>query len=185
MMALRTALSAAGLLVIALVACHSAGPYGHAVSYEPLKDEAAAATEAQELDPVMVRRFPQRFRDKPLSVFGVVVERAAGPNGLIKVTLSQRRILKRNLCENMNDEDSCRVTVTDQEFAVLQALVRLGPDDEGGALPVMPGSLLRLVGTLDAAPAKEDGAPVLRAKYYRHFPPQTYRTDSFSGVMRQ
>jgi hypothetical protein len=166
-------------------ACHSAGPYGHAVKYEPLREEEAAASTALDLDPVMIRRFPQRYQDKPLSVFAVVVERAPGPNGLAQLTLSQRRVLKRNLCENMNDEDTCRVTVTDQDFGVLRALVRLGPDDEGGAQPVMPGSLLRLVGTLDAAPAKEDGAPVLRAKYYRHFPPRTYRTDAFSGVMRQ
>jgi hypothetical protein len=173
------------LLAFLLAGCHSAGPYGHAVRYEPLSEERDALQSAQDFDPVMARRYPDRFRSKASSVFAIVVERSPGPDGLALLLLSQRRLLSRNLCENMNDEDSCRVSVTDQEFGSLRALVRLGREDDTGGQPVMPGSLLRLVGTLDASPAKEDGAPVLRASYVRHFPPRTYRTDAAAGGMRQ
>jgi hypothetical protein len=173
------------VFALLLMACHSAGPYGHAVTYVPLDEEARAQDGASELDPVMVRRFPEDYRKKSQSVFGVVQAKTAGAGGLAYVTLGQRRLMPRNLCSNMNDQDSCRVSVTEQDFGALHALLRLLPEDENSSQPVLPGSLIHVIGKLEAAADKDDGAPVLRALYYRHFPPRTYRTSRDAETMRQ
>jgi hypothetical protein len=173
------------VLAFTLTACHSAGLYGHAVHYVPLDEEARAQDGSSELDPVMVRRFPEDYRKKSQSVFGVVQAKTAGAGGLAYVTLGQRRLMPRNLCSNLNDEDSCRVSVTEQDFGVVHALLQLRPEDESSRQPVLPGSLIHVIGKLEAAVDKDDGAPVLRALYYRHFPPRTYRTRRDAETMRQ
>jgi hypothetical protein len=169
--------------VLLTLACHSPGPLGHSVQYAPTSEESSAVSGIRELDPVMVRRMPEA--GKAYSLFGVVLAKLPGPDGLTDVTLSQRRLLPRNLCENMNDEDTCRVSVTDQEFGLVHVLTKLTVEDESGGLPVMPGSLMRYVGKLERAPNKDDGAPVLRSTYYRHFPPRTYRTQAAAEFLRQ
>jgi hypothetical protein len=166
-------------------ACHSAGPYGHAVNYVPLSDEEDATKSAKEYDPVMFQRMPEDWHNKPVSLFGVVTARRAGQNGAAYVTLSVRRLEPRNLCQNMNDDDSCRVTVSDRDFGVVHALVTLRPDDDVGPKSVGVSSLLRLVGTFGEEVDNGDGGPILRATYYRHWPPFFYVTKSASRDMRQ
>src|SRR5262245_41153564 len=127
--------------------CHSAGPYGYSRTYTPLDDERTAADGAKEYDPVMAPRSPDEWKNKPVSVFGIVKSRNPGPGGNANLTLSVRTLEPRNLCDT-NDEDSCRVTVSDREHAVLHTLVKLDVEDDIGGESVGVGSLVRIVGPL-------------------------------------
>ncbi len=167
-----------------LAGCHGAGPYGHAPRYVALDDETTAAAGARDYDPVMVERQPDQWRKGNIVLFGVVENRSAGPGGQALLKLSVRRLEPRNLCQNENDDDSCRVTVSDKDFGVVYALAQLRGDDDVGPRAVGQRSLLRIVGALgqDVSP---EGAPILHASYYRHWPPFFYVTRSSATVMRQ
>ncbi|MEO8876596.1 MAG: hypothetical protein ABI461_13480 [Polyangiaceae bacterium] len=173
------------LVAVLLMACHSAGPYGHAVSYVPLSDEDDAVKSAKEYDPVMFQRMPEEWHKKPVTLFGVVTSRTPGQNGAAYVTLSVRRLEPRNLCQNMNDDDTCRVTVSDRDFGVVHALITLRPDDDVGPKSVGVSSLVRLVGTFGEEVDTGDGGPILRATFYRHWPPFFFVTKSAARDMRQ
>jgi hypothetical protein len=184
---MRTASVAGALLVVlCLLGCHSTGgPYGHAPRYVPLDDEARLAAAARDYDPVMVRHEPEEWRKGTLSLFGVVDNRQAGPAGQALLRLSVRRLATLNLCESRQDEDSCRVTVTDKDFGVVYALVSLRGDDDIGPGAVQARSLLHLVGTLGQDVSPTDGTPIVHASYYRHFPPLTYVTNASARDMKQ
>ncbi len=168
-----------------LVGCHGAGPYGHSVAYAPSVDEAKAVTGAREYDPVMFQRLPDEWRGKPVTLFGVVTRRDSGPGGGAALTLSVRRLEPRNLCDNMNDEDSCRVTVSDTDFGVMHVIVPLRAEDDTGEHSASAGSLFRVVGTLGEDVDTNDGTPILRATFYRHWPRNFYVTKAASRNMRQ
>jgi hypothetical protein len=170
---------------IALAGCHSAGPFGHSVNYEPLGDEEKAATGAREYDPVMFQRLPDEWRAKPTALFGIVSSRGSGSGGGAYLTMTVRRLEPRNLCENANDEDTCRVTVSDRDFGIVHAVVPLRPDDDVGAHSVGIGSLLRVVGLFGQDVDPNDASPILRATYYRHWPRYTYVTRAAAQNMRQ
>jgi hypothetical protein len=172
-------------MALALASCHSGGPYGHAVNYEPYGNEAAAAAGAREYDPVMFQRMPDEWRSKDTSLFGVVTNRGSAASGGTYLTLSVRRLEPRNLCENANDEDSCRVTVSDRDFGVVHAVVALPGEDDVGAHSVGIGSLMRVIGRFGQDLDPNDGAPILRATYYRHWPRFFYVTKAYSKDMRQ
>jgi hypothetical protein len=167
-----------------LTAGCGAGPYGHAPHYVSTSDEEAAAAGAREYDPVMAERQPEQWHKGKVSLFGVVQKREPGPGGQAKLTMVVRRLEPRNLCENENDDDSCRVTVSDKDFGVVWALVSLRGDDDVGPRSVGPRSLLRVVGAIgqDVSAA---GAPVIHATYYRHWPAFTYVTRASASEMRQ
>ena len=177
---------ATGLVALSLLGsgCHGAGPYGHSPHYAPLSDEEAAAAGAREYDPVMAERQPDQWRHGKVSLFGVVQKREPGPGGQAKLTIGVRRLEPRNLCDNENDDDSCRVTVSDRDFGVVWALVSLRGDDDVGPRSVGPRSLVRVVGTIgqDVSPT---GAAVVHAQYYRHWPAFTYVTRASASEMRQ
>jgi hypothetical protein len=174
--------TAAGL---AIGGCHDPGPYGHTRIYAPTNAEQGAVKGAREYDPVMVRRFPDEWHRATVTVFGVVLGRGVGPSGHAMLTLSVRRLEPRNLCRVAEEEASCRVTVSDTEFAILHALVPLVGEDDESDHAVRPGSLVRLVGKLgeDADPA--DGMPILRATFYRHWPNGAYVTRADAAELRQ
>lgn len=172
------------VLLLGLSACHGAGPYGHAVNYAPLSDEEKAIAGAREYDAVMAGRQPEDWRNKPVVFFGVVTNRGSGHGGAY-LTLSVRRLAPRNLCDNANDEDSCRVTVSDAEFGVIHAVASLGAEDDVGEHSVGVGSMLRIVGTLGEDVDPNDAAPVLRATYYRHWPRGFFVTQAAASTMRQ
>jgi len=169
----RLGVLAAGATLAA--ACHSAGPYGYARTYSPLSEEEDAVEGAKEYDPVMIERAPDTWRGQRVSIFGVVKQRKEAPGGLAYLTLSVRTLATRNLCDQM-DEDTCRVTVSDHEFAILHAAVKLRPEDALGHVALRTGSLVRVVGKLTDDVDKTDGAGVLQANYYRHWPPNFYVT---------
>lgn len=179
----RALLSSAVLL--ALAACHGAGPYGYATSYAPTGDEEKALAGARDYDPVMFARETGPARQQPVSLFGVVSSRSVSPGGQVSLTLTVRRLEPRNLCANGDDASTCRVTVTDQDFGIVHARVSLRPEDDVGERAVGNGSLVRLVGTFGDAVDPTDGAPVLRASFYRHWPRHFYVTKSSASWMRQ
>lgn len=173
---------------LCLSACHGAGPYGHAVNYVPTSDEESAASGAREFDPVMFQRQPDEWRAKPTSLFGIVTNRGTaqgGTSGGAYVTLSVRRLETRNLCDNANDEDTCRVTVSDRDFGVVHAILSLRPEDDVGEHSVGIGSLVRVVGKLGQDMDPNDGSPILRATFYRHWPRAFYVTKASAEQMRQ
>ncbi len=167
-----------GVLAAATLAlgCHSAGQYGYARSYEPLSEEEDSAEGAREFDPIMMEREPESWRGTKLSIFGVVKSRSEAPGGGAYLTLSVRRLLDRNLCDDMS-QDSCRVSVTDHEFGLLHATVKLVPEDDIGKLSLSAGSLVRVIGTLTDNVDKNDGMQVVKGSYYRHWPRNYFVTD--------
>jgi hypothetical protein len=179
-----TSLVVFALLAWAPLACHGAGPYGHAPHYVELDDETTAVAASREYDPVMAERQPDQWRQGKISLFGVVQRREPGPGGQAKLTMSVRRLDARNLCESESDEDSCRVTVSDKDFGVVWVLASLRGDDDVGPRSVGQRSLLRVVGTIgqDVSPA---GAPVVHATWYRHWPAFTYVTSASARDMKQ
>lgn len=170
---------------LVLVACHSAGPYGHAPSYAATDQEEDAVKGAREYDPVMFQREPEAWRKSNTVLFGVVTGRAPGPGGAAYLTLSVRRLEPRNLCGNSNDNDTCRVTVSDRDFGVVHVLSPLRPDDDVGETSVGAGSLVRVVGQFGEDVDPNDGAPILRGSFYRHWPRHFFVTKAHSETMRQ
>ncbi len=171
------------LLWCVALACRSAGAYSYSTSYVPLSEEEKSSHGAKEFDPVMAKRFPKDFQH--VALFGVVTARGSGPNGTAELTLSVRRLEPRNLCINHLDEDTCRVTVSDTEFAQARAWVRVLAEDDVGEHALMPGSMVRLVGDVDTGALARDGSVVVRGSYYRHFPRFAYRTRADSVYMKQ
>jgi hypothetical protein len=157
-------------LALALLSgCSSAGPYGYSRTYVPLGAEDSAAEGAREYDPVMAERDKADWKKAKISLFGVVTRRAEGPAGAAYVTLSVRTLEARNLCEQL-DEQTCRVTVGQHEFAVVHALLKLSPADDIGEKSLNRGSLVRVLGKLTDDVDPQDGAVVIKADYYRHWP---------------
>jgi hypothetical protein len=167
-----------------LAACHSPGQYGYSRAYSPLDEEQAAAAKAKEYDPVMVQRSPDAWKGKPVSLFGVVKSRAAGPGGTTDLTLSLRRLEPRNLCES-DDESSCRVTVADREHGVVHVLAKLEDVDDIGKLSIGAGSLVRVVGVIGDEVSPAEGSAVIRAEYYRHWPRNYYVTTADRTHLRR
>jgi hypothetical protein len=172
-------------VLVLLAACHSAGPYGHAVNYVPLGDEERAAKGVRDYDPVMAQRRPEEWGKTPVSLFGVVTNRGSGPTGSAYLTISVRRLENRNLCENANDEDTCLVTVSDADFGVVHAQVELKGEDDVGEHSVGGGSLVRVIGGFVENVDPNDGALVMKATYYRNWPRYAYATRSAASHMRQ
>jgi hypothetical protein len=168
---------------LALAACHSAGPYGYSRVYSPLSEEEDAARGAKEYDPVMIERDPGTWKGQTLSIFGIVKQRGQAPGGMAYLTLSVRTLATRNLCDQM-DEDTCRVTVSDHEFAVIHANVKLRSADDLGKESLAPGSLVRVIGKLTDTVDKTDGMQVLNANYYRHWPRNYFVTMADRDNMR-
>jgi hypothetical protein len=167
----------APLLFASVAACGgAAGPSARAGRYVELDDEARAAVGAREYDPVMAQRRPEEWRRGTVSLFGVVDSRQAGPSGRALLRLFVRRLASRNVCENEADQGSCHVTVGDEDFGVVYALVSLRGDDDVGPNAAGPRSLFRIVGTIGQDLSPADGAPIVHATYYRHWPPLTYVT---------
>jgi hypothetical protein len=95
-----------------------------------------------------------------------------------------RTLEARNLCDS-SDDDSCRVTVSDHEYAIVHALLHLTTDDDLGEHSMGPRSLVRIVGTLSDDVDPSDGEPILLAKFYRHWPRGYYVTNADRKFLRQ
>jgi hypothetical protein len=174
------------LLVFALCVqgCASAGPYGYSRTYSPLDAEEDAAENAREYDPVMAEREKQEWKKQPSSLFGVVTSRNEGKGGEADLTLSVRTLAPRNLCDQ-DDEDTCRVTVSDREHAIIHARVKLSAQDAIGEHALRAGSLVRVIGKLTDELDATDGTPVIRASYYRHWPRNFFVTTADRDHMQR
>jgi hypothetical protein len=178
----RAALFATLLL---LAGCHGAGPYGHSPDYAPIDDESAAVAGARDFDPVMYDRQRDEWKKSNVTLFGIVDARTAGPGGSAMLKLAVHRLEPRNLCANRNDDDSCRVTVSDKDFGVVYVLVQLRAEDDVGPRAVGTRSLLRVVGQFGEEVGPSEGAPVIHVTWYRHWPANFYVTSAMANEMRQ
>jgi len=181
-LALALPFSLVGLL--GFLGCHSAGQYGFSRSYQPLSAEEAAAAGAREYDPVMAARDKDDWKKGAVSLFGVVKARSQSKDGGAYLTLSMRTLSDRNLCDDF-DEDTCRVTVSEHEHAVLHASLKLASEDDIGAQSIGKGSLVRVIGKLTDEVDPDDGTPVLRATYYRHWPRNFFVTTADAAHMQR
>jgi len=89
----------------------------------------------------------------------------------------------RNLCADERSS-SCRVTVSERSGGEFSALISLRPGDQSGPNRLWTGSLVRVYGT-PTGDLDEDGGPVMRVDYYRHWPRSQYVTTASSGRMRR
>jgi len=170
------------LLALPLFGCHSAGPYGYARQYQPLSAESDASQGAREFDPVMAERDKEDWKKNTVSLFGIVKGRSSAKSGGAYLTLSMRTLSERNLCDDF-DEDTCRVTVSEHEHATVHAVVKLSSEDDIGEHSVGKGSLVRVIGKLTDEVDPDDGAAVLRASYYRHWPRHFFVTTAMASGM--
>jgi hypothetical protein len=162
--------------------CHSAGTYGHSKVYAPTSSEESAVARNEEYD--ARPSAAGKAKDRPTWLFGVVTHRSAGPGGAAYVALSLRTLQTRNLCDS-DDEDTCRVTVSEREMGRAHALLALSAEDEMGQESVGLGSLLRIVGNVTQDLDPNDGTAILRASFYRHWPRGFYVTTKASSVMKR
>src|SRR5262249_51180620 len=135
-------------------------------------------------EPGATQRTPDRPRDHAVRLFGVVTNRGSGPGGAAYVAMSIRSLQDRNLCEG-DDEDTCRVTISEREFGRIHALLSLRGEDEFGQDSVGVGSLLRIGGPAGEDVDPNDGTPILRTTFYRHWPRGYYVTTAAAKAMRR
>lgn len=171
-------------LPVLLLGCHSAGAYGFSRAYQPLSAEESAIQGSREYDPVMAERDKDDWKKASVSLFGIVKSRTQSKGGSAYLTLSMRTLSERNLCDDF-DEDTCRVTVSEHEHAVVHASLKLSSEDDIGEHSVGKGSLVRVVGKLSDEVDTDDGTPVLRATYYRHWPRNFFVTTADAAHMQR
>jgi hypothetical protein len=164
--------------------CHGGGPYGHSRVYVPASGEDRAATPAVEYDAFGFERSPDKLKGKRVWLFGVVTQRKPGAGGATNVALSLRTLQPRNLCDN-DDEDSCRVTISEREMGRAHALLMLKGEDDMGELSVGLGSLVRVAGHVAEEVDASDGTGVVRTDFYRHWPRGYYVTTKAAAVMHR
>ncbi len=180
----RTGCIFAAALGALAAGCRSAGPYGHSKIYSASSAEEQALKGSPEYDALLAERAPAKLKDRSVWLFGVVTNRGSGPGGAAYVALSLRSLQTRNLCES-EDEDSCRVTVSEREMGRAHALLSLNAEDDLGQESVGLGSLLRISGTVTQDLDPGDGTPILRGAYYRHWPRGYYVTTKASAFMKR
>jgi len=171
------------LLACLLAACHGAGPYGYARTYEPLLSERTHFDRAQEQPYEQVKRAPYDYKTIELAWFGVVDELAPLQDGRTQIVLEVRTQQARNLCRD-EYQDSCRMTVSESSPGKFVARVQLSDAEKSGKERVWVGSLLKVYGT-PTGDYDEHGNPVLEASYYRHWPSGYYVTTAQRGAMRR
>ncbi|MCC7534805.1 MAG: hypothetical protein IT379_01255 [Deltaproteobacteria bacterium] len=170
--------------LIALSACGGGGRWGHTRYYSALDgDEEDAIERSRDIPLEDVRRDPAAHRSSFVAWFGVVSHRDVGANGQASLRLSFRAPQPRNLCSDAAEE-TCRVTVSERTTGDFTALVTLRPDDADGELRVWEGSLIRVYGH-PTGELDTDGNPIIRAEYYRHWPPRYYVTTAARATMRR
>jgi hypothetical protein len=170
-------------LGVGLSACGGGGPYGYARTYQPLKDEKTHYNNAQTATYEEVKRDPNGYQDAEVAWFGVVRSVGELPDGRARVSLSLRAHQERHLCADER-ASSCRVTVSERDLGPFSAELVLRPEERHGQDRLWVGSLVKVYGH-PTGEYDEDGGPVLRATYHRHFPRGTYVTTAQRAGMRR
>lgn len=132
----------------------------------------------------MVGRRFHEWSGKRVSVFGIVEEHGTADDGSDRLVLSIRTLQDRNLCESAA-EDSCRVTVSEHEFAQLEARVQLKPSEVEGEHRLGRGSLVRVIGKISEPLDDTAGRYVIVANYYRHWPRKYFVTTADRDYMKR
>lgn len=171
------------VVAIAGAGC-GAGRYGFAPEYATYGDEDDYLDEVTETTFVEVQRDVEGFSSATIGWFGVVEDvQMPVDGGPSLVTLSFRTLAPRNLCSTERD-GSCRVTVNRREGELFLARVLIDDDDlMPGEDSLHPGSLLKVYG--HPVGLTEEGAPVIDAQFYRHWPRAYYRTTNARSHMRR
>jgi hypothetical protein len=152
--------------------------------YSPTDAERSSVAKATEYDAKAFERSADKWRDRPVWLFGIVTNRGLGPGGTAYLAVSVRSLQLRNLCGE-DDEDTCRVTVSEREHGKINLLVNLAGEDDRGELSVGPGSLVRVVGTIGQDADPVEGTPIMRVSLYRHWPRGYFVTTKAAGVLRR
>jgi hypothetical protein len=175
-----------GLLasVVCALGCGGAGRYGYARTYSALDAEERWVERANS-DAVYdeVRRLPDQFQGQTLSFFGVVTGVQTSREG-DRIALQVRTHQERHLCHDETDS-SCRVTVSERDGGPFTAILTLRPEDVSGENRVQVYSLLRVFGTLQQGQYDDQGGPILRVEFYRHWPRGEYVTTGAASSMRR
>ena len=170
-------------IIIAAAAC-GGHQYGFARQYEPLSDEEELYENAETVSYEELRRDTTAYRERLIGWFGVVTEARTDPaTGETRAAMELRVHRKRHLCAD-HLENSCRVTVSEKTIGPFTTVIRLRPEDTEGKNRVYRGSLLKVYGSPDGE-FDDQGGPIIRARYYRHWPRGTFVTTAAIGVMRR
>lgn len=153
------------------VGCHHPGPYGHAIEYVPLSEEAQQEPGAREYDPVMAPRDLEAWSSGTTWLFGIVDQVGTTKSGALSAKVDVVRREPRNACINDKDEDTCRVTVSARKFGRVVLTI---PTGKGAGIEV--GGLVRVFGVVKREVDPEDGAPELLVRYLRHWPMHYFET---------
>lgn len=182
---MKRLLASASAALLAMSACAGPGQYSYARVYTPTSDEDAALRGAVPFDPVEAQSQPGLWQKQRSWLVGIVKTRGQATEGYTHFELDLRRLEKRNRCDSLNDESSCRVTVSEKSFGSVSAVAKLSVDDDVGEHAVGPGSMLRLVGVYGPYLHEADTRPIFQASFYRHFPRGQFITTQAADVMRQ
>jgi len=162
--------------------CGGAGDFGYSRQYVVSDDEEPYAESEQPVTYEEVRRDPASHAATRLGWFGIVTQVGEG-NGEVTVSLTHRLHQERHLCQDER-ADSCRVTVSDRQSGPFSAIIQIRPEDRQGELRVWIGSLLKIYGS-PTGDFDAEGGPVVRARFYRHWPRGRYVTTGAAGSMRR
>src|SRR5689334_7201379 len=173
---------ALGLVMLLAVGC-GGSEYGFARTYTPLdEEEGYMEHEAAGVSYEDVRRDPAQYRSQTVGWFGVVTA-VSGSGAEVRVAATHRIHQDRHLC---NDETAscCRVTVSARQSGPFTAVLRMRDEDRSGQDRLWIGSLVKVYGS-PTGEFDEQGGPVVRAAWYRHWPRGYYVTTAAAGTMRQ
>jgi hypothetical protein len=169
-------------LAVAATACSSGGPYGFSRSYSALDAEEDALDGSVEYDPVAYERPLPSALGKRVNVFGVVQSLTPNANGTTDVLVGVRALQGRNLCET-DDQESCRVTISEAEFGKVYLRLKLRPENVTGVDRLAVGGLVRAIGPVSKEPHPKTGATMIDATYYRVWPMHKYVTTQARSYM--
>lgn len=171
-------------LLVFIIGCGGAGPYGYARDYVPLGDEESHLESATGISYEEVRRDPVDFQSTKLGWFGVVTEVNVDSSGAGTITMTYRTLSARNLCEDERDS-SCRVTVSERAGGPFTAQVQLRQSELDGQKKLWVGSLVKVYGSPTGELDSESGGPIIAADFHRHWPRGTYVTTGARRSMRR
>lgn len=166
-----------------LVGCGGAGQYSYAREYVPLGDEEDFMEQTSAVTYEEVRRDPADFRESQVGWFGIVTGVQPGEGGNATVALTFRNYRERHLCADER-ASSCRVTVSERVGGPFSILLQMRPEDRDGQERIWVGSLIKVYGS-PTGDFDDEGGPLVRAAYYRHWPRGTYVTTGAAGSMRR
>lgn len=174
------------VVAAALIFCAACGGgrYNYDLRYHPLKREKPYYKEFEDLNYEVVRSDPLKYRGARLGWFGVVRDLKENRDGTLTLLLEYRTYRERHLCEDNLVKSTCRVTVSEKSQGTFSVTLQARHEERKGKDRINYKSLLRVYGT-PAGDYNDEGGPVVKCDYYRHWPPGTYVTTAAAVFMRQ